>query len=156
MAFLSFRFASKNQEDMFQNIFKKPPQIHLKLNPNSFQNDTQKNNRKKNHRIDKNSKIAPQLGSREGGRQVRFRLFFVSERPLEPKWSQDLPQEPPGPLRASLFHDFRSVLDVVFGSCCCFVGLFSLSLWHARTKEQIRMDTTTWCEQGPTSMNHGT
>ena len=34
--------------------------------------------------------------------------------PGEPKWSQDLPQEPPGPPRASIFHDFGSIFDARF------------------------------------------
>ena len=136
MTFRSFRFTSKNNEKMFTNLFKNL-QIHLKLNPDSFQNDTQKNNRKKNHRIDKKSKFAPQLGTWGRGLQVRFRLFFVSGRPLEPKWSQDLLQEPPGPPWASIFTDFYQIPDAFFCSFCCFVGLSSMSLRHAETKNAV-------------------
>ena len=34
--------------------------------------------------------------------------------PRDPKWSQNLPQEPPGPLRASILNDFCLIFDACF------------------------------------------
>ena len=114
------------------------------MDPDSFQNDTQKNNENKKHKIDEKSKFSIPTRSLGGGREVNFRYFFGSGRPWDilgrpraPKLSQNLPQQPPGPPRASIFHDFVSIFDAVFCSFCCFVGLSSMSLRHAETKNAV-------------------
>ena len=137
MTFRSFRFTSKNNEKCSKISLNTSPNP-LKIGPELLPKRHSKKQQEKTPQNRQKVKICSPTGSLGGGRQVRFRVFFVSGRPLEPKWSQDLPQEPPGPPRASLFHDFRSILDAVFGSCCCFVGLFSLSLVERRTKNKER------------------
>ena len=51
-----------------------------------------------------------------------------------PKTSPKSLRDPPG---RQFFMIFGQFLTPVFGSCCCFVGLFSLSLCHVRTKNAV-------------------
>jgi hypothetical protein len=70
--------------------------------------------------------------------RARELFFVVSGRTLTPKWSQDFPQEHPGPCQAQLFYDFRLYLDVVFESCCCFVCLFPLRFGPKNLRNPLR------------------
>ena len=114
------------------NISSKTSQNPIKIVPGLLPKRHSKNNRKKNNRIDKNAKFAPQLGPWGG---VATSVFGSFSSPGDP-WNQNGPKTSPkslrDPPRASLFHDFRSILDAVFGSCCCFVGF----LWALWNKEQ--------------------
>ena len=42
--------------------------------------------------------------------------------------SQGRPQEPPGPVQASIFIDFGPILDLVFDNCSYHAGYFCSSL----------------------------
>ena len=128
MTFLSFRFTLKNHEDMFKNLFKNLPKSIQNWTRTPSKTTLKKTTGKSTTGSTKSQNLLPTWVPGGGGRQVRFRVFFVSGRPLEPKLSQDLPQEPPGPPRALIFHDFRSIYDVLFGSCCDFL-LFLLFLY---------------------------
>ena len=77
---------------------------------------------KKTHEIDKKSDFGVPTGSLGG--KVAKSIFdtFSSPgvpgtplgHPWGPKWSQDLPQESPGPPRASFFNDFYTIFDGCF------------------------------------------
>ena len=105
MTFPSFRLTSKDNKKMFKNPLKNPSEIQVKSNPEAFKNHTQKTMGKKTHKIDKKSEFSLPTRSLGEGREVSFRHFFdtfsspgVPGTSLGKKWSQDLPQEPPGPL----------------------------------------------------------
>ena len=156
MTFHIFRFTSTNHFKIFKNLSKKP-QNPFKTGPGRLPKRHSKKQQEKDPQNRQKVKICSLTGSVGGG--VAKSVFGSFSSPGDP-WNQNGPKTSPKSLRdppgRHFFMIFGQFWTPVFGSCCCFVGLFSLSLWHARTKEQIRMDTTTWCEQGPTSMNHGT
>ena len=101
MTFRSFRFTSKIHKKMFKNLSKNLPK--------TIQNSTQKPPKttikktmgKKTAKIDKKSEFGLPTGPRGGVLTRPFSTFFRVRsslgHPWVPKWSQDLPQEPPGP-----------------------------------------------------------
>ena len=110
--------------------FKKPSQIHVKSDPETFKNQHSKNSWKKDAQIDKKFEFGLPTGSLGGGPGLSVFVTFSSPgvpwTPLGSKWSRDLPQEPPGLPQASFSCDFYKLLMIVLGIFCRF-GAHS---WH--------------------------
>ena len=113
-----------------QKSIQKPPQNHSKIDPETSQNDNQKNDRKKDPQNRQKVQIWSPNWVPGGGSRSQFSALFRLRASLghlwEPKWSQDLPQEPPGPLRASIFDDFYSIFDAFFER----FSRFGAHSWH--------------------------
>ena len=98
-----------------------------KIGPGSYQNGVSKTERKNvSKNIEKCRKWTPKWGPILGHILAIWPLFAVPGRPWEPKRFPRPPQEPPGPVQASIFTDFGSILSVFFDDFSCHVDYFLL------------------------------
>ena len=113
--------------------------------PGGLRKPLLKNNPKKTSRKSKKKRKSVILGcpknkeaTKNGRTFITFSAAGVPGTPLghprEPKWSQDLPQESPGPLWASILHDCCVIFAASSYSFCRFVGLVSARHPHEKTK----------------------
>ena len=147
MSFLEPSPAQRVQKNM-KNTRRKPPPNPLKMVPGGLQKPLPKNIPQKTTQKSKIPKmydlgVPKKQGSNE--EWTNFSSLFRLRASLGPLWGTpdtEIVQRPPPrasgtPPRRQCFMIFAQFLTPVFGSCCCFVGLFSLSLCHARTKNAV-------------------
>ncbi len=109
--FLSSRRSGKSRKQRKQNI-PETAQNQIKIEPGSHQNKDSKKRREtipENHK--NRGKWVSNWGPKGGQRTKVLPPVCCPKRTWEPKWLQDLPQEPPGPPQASIFDDF----GLIFG-----------------------------------------
>ena len=126
MTFQSFRFTSKFRSNIFKNLSKNHPKSTYKWTWKPSKTIVKKTTKKKNPKSTKSQNLASQLGPWGGVAKSIFDTFSARGVPGTPlvhprgsQWSQDLPQEPPGPPRASIFRVFEYILGHYFEGFGC-------------------------------------
>ena len=129
----TWKHTSETTSKSFKNGARRPPETASEKHPP-----------KNNTKIEKYRKCMilgcpkNKEATKNGRTFITFSAAGVPGTPLghprEPKWSQDLPQESPGPLWASILHDCCVIFAASSYSFCRFVGLVSARHPHEKTK----------------------